>query len=245
MLRESSATRVEASLAWRSLAIFSSLAVCAGVAPLDSVSLSAAGAAGAASFTSVCTRPAAWRSATPTSASGAAPARRLRKSLKSRLCAVIVWRASLALIVPACSAVGRSTTAPALIRLTLPPMNAFGLERSMATSIWSNDTLAGRLAAAMRPAVSPGCTRTCPPPPVPAGATLGACAARWGCTGAAGAGDAGRLTEGAGAACATGGIGALGTVGWARVEVGGELTPGATGAICGAGRRLGGSKRRV
>lgn len=155
MLRESSATRVDASLACRSLAIFSSPAVCAGVAPLDRVSLSAAGAAGVASFTSVCTRPAAWRSATPTSACGAAPASRRRNSLKSRLCAVMVCRASSGPTAPACSAVGRSTTAPALIRLTFPPMNAPGLDRSIATSIWSNDTLAGLLAAAMRPAVSP------------------------------------------------------------------------------------------
>ena len=51
----------------------------------------------------------------------------------------------------------------------------------MATSIWSSETLAGLLAAAMRPAVSPAWTRTWPPPAETAGA-----ARRWrggrGCT---------------------------------------------------------------
>ena len=52
MLRESSAARLAASLLWRSLAILSSCAVWAGVAPLDSVSLSCVGGAGFLSSTS-------------------------------------------------------------------------------------------------------------------------------------------------------------------------------------------------
>ena len=50
-------------------------------------------------------------------------------------------------------------------RLTLPPMKASGLARSIATSIWSSETLAGLLAAAILPAVSPACTVTCLPSP--------------------------------------------------------------------------------
>ena len=39
-------------------------------------------------------------------------------------------------------------------------MKAFGLERNMATNIWSSDTLAGLTLAAIFPAVSPLVTTT-------------------------------------------------------------------------------------
>ena len=67
----------------------------------------------------------------------------------------MIRRASLALVLWACSALGMLTTAPALMRLMLPLMNALGLLRSMATSIWSSEMPVMAWAAAMRPAVSP------------------------------------------------------------------------------------------
>jgi hypothetical protein len=55
----------------------------------------------------------------------------------------------------ACSPLGISSTAPAFRRLTLPSTKASGLARSSATSIWSSEMLAGLLAPAILPAVSP------------------------------------------------------------------------------------------
>jgi hypothetical protein len=51
-----------------------------------------------------------------------------------------------------------------LIRLMFPLMNASGLVRSKATSIWSSETSVGLLAAAILPAVSPACTFKVLPP---------------------------------------------------------------------------------
>ena len=73
---------------------------------------------------------------------------------------MMIRLASPAVVAEACSSVGMSMTAPALMRLMLSPMKAFGLERNMATSIWSSDTLAGLMLAAIFPAVSPRVTTT-------------------------------------------------------------------------------------
>ena len=162
-----SAARVVASLACRSFAITSSLSPlaadappAAATAPLDSVNLSGAAAAGLRSSTLACTLPLAARLADGAAAVGAPSARRLRKSLKSLLCAVMTWRASPSFTALAWSAVGSSSTAPDLRRFRLLLINASGLARSMATSIWSSDTPVGLLRAAIWLAVLPGFTVT-------------------------------------------------------------------------------------
>ncbi len=159
----------------------------------------------------------------------------------------MIWRASLAGTALAAASAGMSSTAPALMRLTLFPMKALGLERSMATSIWSSDTLAGRWSAASRPAVSPGWTRTWVSPlGSDAGAGSGVAGAGTGRVAWAG-GEAGAATGGCTAGAAPTAAG--GTTG--RAEGGGTgdgrgwaETPGASGAAA-AGRRLGGSNSRV
>lgn len=155
MFFDSSAMRAEAALACLSFATCSSAAFCPCTAPFDSVSLSGAAVAGLRSSTWVWTLPLAERSAAATSADGAAPAKRRRKSLKSRLCAAMIWRASPGGVARAWVSSGNCSTAPDFSRFTLPRMKASGLDRIIATSIWSSDTPAGRLAAARRPAVSP------------------------------------------------------------------------------------------
>ena len=222
-LRASSATRVAASFAWRSCAILSSAVPTAGAAPLDRVSLSCAGAAGFCSCTSACTWPAASRLPVSTAVAGTRPARRRRNSSKSRLWAAMICRASPEETLAAADSCGRSITAPALMRFTLSPMKALGLARSMATSIWSSDTLAGRLASAMRPAVSPARTRTW------VGDALGAAA-----RGAAGARVAGAVTGGRGCAPTAAG----GRTGCVAAAAG-------TGATGTAARVLGGSMSKV
>ena len=156
----SSATRVAASLAERSRAIFSALAL-ACTLPLDKVSLSGVPAVGFFSSTVACTLPVACRWSPSILLAGTPSASLRRNSLKSRLCATTVCVASVAGTAPASVEPGTSSTAPALRRLTLPPENASGLARSIATSIWSSDTVGGLLAEAMAPAVSPGRTVTC------------------------------------------------------------------------------------
>ena len=156
----SSATRVEASFAARSRATFSSLAL-AWTLPLDSVSLSGVAATGFFSSTEACSRPLACRWAASIRLAGTPSASLRRNSLKSRLCATTVWLASAAEIALAWSAPGISRTAPALSRLTLPPPNASGLARSIATSIWSSETVVGLFAPAIALAVSPARTVTC------------------------------------------------------------------------------------
>ncbi len=157
----SSATRVAESLAARSRAIFSSLAL-AWTLPLDSVSLSGVAALGFFSSTVAWTLPLAWRWAPLSILLAGTPSASLRRnSLKSRLCATTVCLASDAGIAPASAAAGTSSTVPALSRLMLPPEKASGLARSMATSIWSSEIVGGLLAAAIAPAVSPGRTVTC------------------------------------------------------------------------------------
>ncbi len=160
MFLDNSAARAAASLAPRSLANRSS-ADLSWIAPFDSVSLSGAVVAGFLSSTFVCTLPLAFRSTATTCALGAMPASFLRKSLKSLLCATMIWFASSAELALACSAEGTFMTEPALTRLILPPTNASGLLRNSATSIWSSDTLAGLTLAAILLAVSPGLTVTC------------------------------------------------------------------------------------
>ena len=86
----------------------------------------------------------------------------LRKSPKSRLCAITVCVASAAPIAWACSGVGTLITAPDLMRLILLLINASGLARSSATSIWSSETVAGLVAMAILLAVSPRLTVTWP-----------------------------------------------------------------------------------
>ena len=98
-------------------------------------------------------------------------------------------------------------TDPALTRLTLSPTNAAGLARSKATSIWSRDTLAGFVAAAILLAVSPDLTVTCPVPLRSALATAG----REGILAILVRGSAGMLTEDGVGICA--GLGAAG-VAW-------------------------------
>ena len=82
--------------------------------------------------------------------------------MKSRLWAATIWRASWAVVAVAWSLLGICTTLPARRRLTLPLTKAFGLARSMATSIWSSETPEGRWALASCPAVSPARTVTLP-----------------------------------------------------------------------------------
>ena len=130
------------------------------MAPLDSVNLSGALVPGFLSSTLACTLPLDWRSGAAIWADGAMPASFLRKSLKSLLWAITVRVASLVLIACACSGVGTFSSAPLLIRLILLLMNASGLARNSATSIWSRETLAGLTAAAILLAVSPGLTVT-------------------------------------------------------------------------------------
>lgn len=212
----SSATREAASLAARSRAILSSTAgALPCTAPLDRVSLSGVAAPGFFSSTLAWTLPDAWRSEVGVRDVGTPSASLRRNSLKSRLWATTVWRASSADTAVASSPVGTSSTEPALSLFTLPPMNASGLARSMATSIWSSEMFAGLFADAIRPAVSPACTVTCLLVPAPDGRGVAACrgwaaGARAGCArpALAGAGDCacaggGRAVRAAGAAGVT------------------------------------------
>ena len=140
----------------------------------------------------------------------------------------MVWRASVGLTAAAAAPLGRSSTEPARMRLTLPSMKALGLACSMATSTWSSETLAGRLAMAMRPAVSPRCTVTWRGLS-PLGDGAGAAA-----RGALGAGA--RIGGGAAARGAAEGAGLL-----AR----GACVAGATGVGGGVDRSTGGSSSSV
>ena len=160
MLRESSAKRVLAASSCFFRASSSSAFLRPCMAPLESVSLSGAVVLGRWSCTSVCTLPLAARPALATAALGAVLASLLRNWLKSRLCAAISCRASLAETAWACSLLGSCSTLPERRRFTLPSTKASGLCCSRATSIWSSETPAGRWAAARRPAVSPGRTVT-------------------------------------------------------------------------------------
>ncbi len=144
MFLDNSAIRVAASPACLSLATFSSAAFCPCSDPFESVSLSGAAVAAFRSSTRVCTVPVAERWAAATSVEGAAPASLRRNSLKSRAWAARIWRASGAGVAWAAAWSGICSTAPALRRFTLPWMNASGLARIMATSIWSRETSAGR-----------------------------------------------------------------------------------------------------
>ena len=91
------------------------------------------------------------------------PASFLRNSLKSLLCAVTVCAASLLPMALACSVEGTVSNAPLLMRLMLPSINASGLARSNATSIWSRETLGCLTEAAILLAVSPVLTLICLP----------------------------------------------------------------------------------
>ena len=113
------------------------------------------------SSTLACNFPLTSRLDGATCVAGAAPASLRLNSLKLLLCATMIRLASAGAVVVDCASVGSVTIAPALMRFTLSPMNASGLARNMATSIWSRETLASLLAVAMRPAVSPGLTTTC------------------------------------------------------------------------------------
>ena len=219
MFLDSSAMRALASLACLSLASWSSAAFWPLREPFERVSLSGAAVAGLRSSTWACTLPLAERSAEATVALGAASANLRRKVLKSRLWAARIWRASVLDTDLAVASSGICSTEPARTRFTLPWMNASGLARIMATSIWSRETSAGRWAFAMRPAVSPGLTVT-----PSAGAGRDAAGART-------AGAAGVATRaGTGRCCAA----AAGTVIWgAAVAVGAAL------------RNAGGSSSRV
>ncbi len=220
MFLDSSAMRALASLACLSFANWSSAAFWPLREPFERVSLSGAVVAGLRSSTWACTLPLAERSAEATVALGAASANLRRKVLKSRLWAARIWRASVLDTDLAVASSGICSTEPARTRFTLPWMNASGLARIMATSIWSRDTSAGRWAFAMRPAVSPGLTVT---PSAGAGAGRDAAGART----AGAAGVAARA--GAGRCCAT-----AGAVIWgAAVAVGAAL------------RNAGGSSSRV
>ena len=217
MFLDSSSTRADVSLACLRVASASGVALVPLTAPLERVSLSGEVLVVFCSCTCVCTRPLSLRPALVVSAVGAAAASLWRKALKSRLCAAMVWRASAAGVAAAWLALGRSSTAPALSRLTLPPMNASGLARSMATSIWSSDTSCGRWALAIRPAVSPAFTVTLPDDSAVAGA-----AERGGAAGRVGTAEA----------CAEGAAGA------------GARTWGAAVTL-GAGRRMAGGSNSM
>jgi hypothetical protein len=234
MLRESSATRVDDSWACRSWAILSSLALCPA-APLDRVSLSCADWVGFLSSTSVWTLPDAWRSAAATAAAGTEAASRRRNSLKSRLWAATICRASVRDTSMDEASVGRSRTAPALTRLTLFPMKALGLARNMATSIWSSEALAGRLAAAMRPAVSPALTVTLREAPLEAPVVSDfSVAAGWSALAAgAAAARAGGATARAVAAGADGAAAAAGAGGLSAAAVAAFSGAGAGAAVLG------------
>ena len=203
MFLDSSSARAAASLACLRWASCSSVDFLPWTAPLDSVSLSGAVLLARWSSTWVCTLPVAARPEAATSAVGAEPASLRRNSLKSRLCAARILRASPFGVALASAEPGNCRTAPALRRLTLPWIKASGLARSRATSIWSSDTSAGRWALAMRPAVSPAFTVTLSPGVGAAAAGVGRAT-----TGVRGAG-AGRACSGVGIwACAVGAAGA-------------------------------------
>ena len=129
-----SAARSALSLALRSFASLSS-AVTFSMAAFDKVNLSGAAAMDFFSSTRASIAPAASRSVTINGVSGAASASFRRNSLKSLLCATINCAAWAAGVLAACSAVGILRMLPALIRLTLSPMNDAGLVRNSATSI--------------------------------------------------------------------------------------------------------------
>ena len=203
--------------------------------------MSGVAAAGALSSTLAWTWPAALRSAPATWVVGAPSASLRRNSLKSLLWATMVRVASPAGMYSAWSPAGTSSTAPALRRLTLPPMKASGLLRSSATSIWSSDTLAGLACAAIFPAVSPGLT-TIFWPSAEAGRSAGAgCGAgAW----ATGAGLEGGGGDSAGATAGRGGAGKAATGGGAAGrEMTGAVGAGMAGAA--AWRRFGGSNSIV
>ena len=245
MFFDNSATRVVASLACLSLAILSSAAVLLCKAPLDNVSLSGVTAAPARSSTLACTLPPVWRLALSTCVIGAPEANFCRKSLKSLACATMVLDASEPDNAPASSADGRSSTAPALKRLILPPTNASGLLFSNATSIWSSEMLAGLFCAAILPAVSPAFTVTCWPVAAGLGGagafSLALAVLDFGVTGCAG--DAGRIVvDGWFLACgAAAAIGVLDSAGRAIPAP----TVGAVAVPAAACRRLGGSNSMV
>jgi len=171
-----SATRVALSCAARCCAILSSAPDLPAAPPLDSVSLSGALAVGFFSSTCAVILPADWRSAGAAFDVGTFSATRRRNSLKSRLCATSVCLASSGGTSAASCSVGSCKTEPLRTRLMLPPMNASGLARSIATSIWSSETAGGLFALAILPAVSPACTVTCLPSPDGAAACEGAAA---------------------------------------------------------------------
>src|SRR5262245_762756 len=153
-------------------------------------------------------------------------------------------RASAVVTPLASSEDGTDNTAPAFSRFMFSPMNALGLLRNNATSIWSSDTPARWLWRAMRYSVSPSRTLYSSGPV--GNAAAGAAGARLVCTAPREAG-AGR---GAGAA-AVGGIGVGATVdgvGAGAAAGGAADTCGAAGAwACtgGATRDCGGSSSSV
>ena len=130
------------------------------MAPLERVNLSGVDTVLFLSSTCAWMAPPALRSGAASGTEGAAVASLPRKSLKSLLWAITVWVASGGAKARACSSVGIVKTAPALRRFKLPLTKASALLRSSAASIWSSDTWAGLVAAAILLAVSPAFTVT-------------------------------------------------------------------------------------
>ena len=130
----SSAARSAAALALLACASWSSVDLPV-TTPLDKVSLSGVVAPGFLSSTLACNLPLTSRLEGVTCVTGARPASLRRNSLKSLLCATMIWRASAGAVALAWASVGSMTIAPAFMRFTLSPMKASGLVRSMATSI--------------------------------------------------------------------------------------------------------------
>ena len=211
-------------------------------APLDRVSLSGAAVDGLRSSTWAWTLPDASRLAEATGAAGAALANWRRNWLKSRDWAATIWRASRGEVAWAVASSGTVSTAPERMRFTLPLMKTLGLVRSMATSIWSSETPAGRWVAAMRPAVSPTLMRTSE-----ASDDAGGAAARSRAAGAARrwAAGAGRLSSvlpaaACGAACDGAGAARRGAAAGSGAEAWAAAVT-AGGSFC----RVGGSSSRV
>ena len=124
----------------------------------------------------------------------------------------MVLRASTGSSACAWSEVGTDSSAPASSRFTLLATKASGLLRSMASSIWSSETLTDLACTASSLAVSPALTVRRAPPLAAAG--LGAWTAG---AGVAGAGTAAGIcaaaagaAAGAGASCTAGATGATG-----------------------------------
>ena len=127
-------------------------------------------------------------------------------------------------------------------------MNASGLLRSMATSIWSSETVPGRFCAAIRPALSPGLTVTClsVAPEFSAVATRGAVGLTLGSGRAAGAGCAGRASRVAGGVAGEDSLAIVDAGARAGAGVAGRDKIGAVGAPAVApGREPGGSNSMV